>query len=89
MSLRDRETTHPTRGQGLPCAIAEAIRDLPTDDDRAVLEAWLAVPLGMKGRRSDRQIAEDLSAELGRTLGDYQVGPHRRRSCRCYRGVPK
>jgi hypothetical protein len=88
MSLQDRELENPPRGQGLPCAIAAALEELDAEDQET-LRRWLAQPPSMKGRRSDRQIAEDLEAELGRPFGDYQIGPHRRRSCRCYRGVPK
>ena len=88
MSLRDRETTHPAAGQGLPCPIAR-IMTLLDPDDRATLDEWMAQPPGMKGRRSDRMIADDLTAETGESIGDYQVGPHRRGACRCFRGVPK
>ena len=89
MSLAERDHTAPTKGQGMPCAMAMALRDLPNDEERAILQRWLDVPVGEYGRRSDRVIAEDLSQELGRPFGDYQVSPHRNRICRCFRGQPK
>lgn len=88
MSLADREEARPSLGQGLPCPMAAALARLEPED-RETLTRWLEQPVGLKGRRSSRQIAEDLSEELGIPLGDYQVDPHRRRACRCFRGVPK
>lgn len=69
--------------------MARARAALATDDDRDVFDEWMAQPVGMKGRRSDRQIAQDLSAELVEDFGEWQVGTHRRQECRCFRGIPK
>lgn len=87
MSLKDRIAA-PPRGHGLPCSIASARQQLDADDV-AVLEAWLSAPIGDPQRRTDWQIAVDLTDETGVRVSDQQVGKHRRRTCRCYRGVPK
>lgn len=87
MSLKDR-TVAPPRGHGLPCSVASATKQLDADDV-TVLDGWLFSPLGSPQRRTDWQIADDLSDETGVRVSEQQVGKHRRRTCRCYRGTPK
>jgi len=87
MSLKDR-TAAPPRGHGLPCSVASARKQLDADDV-AILDAWLDAVNGDPQRRTDWQIAVDLTDETGVRVSDQQVGKHRRRTCRCYRGVPK
>lgn len=86
MSLKARPKV--TRGHGLPCSVATAAA-LLTADDRATLAAWLDAPLGHPERRTDWQIASDLTAETGSRVSEQQTGKHRRQTCRCYQGVPK
>lgn len=86
MSLKSRPKV--SRGHGLPCSVATATAALPAAD-RAVLDAWLTAPIGHPERRTDWQIAADLTAETGLRVSEQQTGKHRRGQCRCYQGVPK
>lgn len=87
MSLRERveEKPTPARYGGLDCSIGRALAQL-TDDDREWFEEWCASDPRAKGRRSDPDVAADLSAELGSYVSVQMVGHHRRRRCSCYTG---
>jgi hypothetical protein len=86
VSLKSRPKV--SRGHGLPCSVAVATAAL-TAVDRATLDTWLTAPHGHPERRTDGQIAADLTAETGVRVSEQQTGRHRRRSCRCYQGTPK
>ncbi len=86
MSLKERPKV--ARGTGMPCSIASASSALDADD-LATLHEWLSASMDDPERRADWQIAADLYAETGVRVAEQQVGRHRRRTCRCYQGVPK
>lgn len=79
MSLSDRLES-PARGQGLPCSVAVALRELAPADAEA-LQAALDAPWRIVGHQ---KIEADLAAE-GHPVGVGAVGKHRRNDCRCTR----
>lgn len=79
MSLSER-LQGASRGQGMPCSVAVALRELPPDDAAALKEA-LDAPWRIMGHA---KIEADLAAE-GHPVGVGSVGKHRRGTCRCSR----
>lgn len=78
MSLAER--LQAPRGQGMPCSVAVALRELPPED-AADLKDALNAPWRIMGHA---QIEAALAAE-GHPVGVGAVGKHRRGSCRCTR----
>ena len=79
MTLAERLQAQP-RGQGMPCSVAVALRELPPEDADA-LQAALDAPWRIMGHA---KIEDDLAAE-GHPVGVGSVGKHRRGTCRCSR----
>ena len=79
MSLAEK-LNQPGTGnrQGLPCSVAELLRDLPPKE-AAALKEMLDSPWRIWGHNE----IEKALGEEGHPVGTGTVGKHRRRTCRC------
>lgn len=82
MSLATRATTGSTkRIHGTPCSIGELLSTLEKAEAKA-LQTMLDAPW----RVWPHLHVEEAVRTEGYTVGQGQVGKHRRRACRCFRG---
>lgn len=85
MALADRLATARPKRHGLPCPIETILASLD-ERDRDALIAALAMPIGHPERLGARSLTEELNAE-GIKIHYASIDKHRRRQCRCYRGI--
>ncbi len=69
---------------GLPCGVAELLKELP-DEERAAFLKIMDVPSSNRKRLSNRKIHSILLSE-GYDTSFSSISLHRRRACRCFTG---
>jgi len=69
---------------GLPCGVAELLKQLPNDEKASFLKTMDVSP-GSPNRLSNRKIHSILMSE-GYDTSFSSISLHRRRACRCFTG---
>lgn len=69
---------------GPPCSVASAAARL-SPAELVTLAEWLSTPVGAPGRRTNPEVADELTRETGVPVSFWSVGSHRRGRCRCFR----
>lgn len=71
---------------GLPCGVAELLKELPAEERAAFLKI-MEVPASNRQRLSNRKIHSIILSE-GYDTSFSSISLHRRRACRCFTGKP-
>lgn len=69
---------------GLPCGVAELLKELPDNEREAFLKI-MEIPASNRKRLSNRKIHSILLSE-GYDTSFSSISLHRRRACRCFTG---